>query len=308
MTILVYSTPGPSGPWLAALRSELPDMDIVERDDDFDPAAVDFVVAAMAPPGAMAQYPNVKLIVCLLAGVEKLLDDPDLPDVPIVRSGPPDGDEMISDFALLHALRHHRNMPEYVAAQRNAEWKKINPKPVRERRVGVMGLGNIGLPVAERLRDAGFAVRGWSRGPKSVDGIETFHGADGLASFLGGTEILINLLALTPETENILCASTFAQLPAGACVVNLARGQHVADADLMAALDSGHLAAATLDVFRQEPLPADHPFWTHPGITITPHSARAIQSDRIVPQVVDNIRRALAGQPLQQMVDRAAGY
>lgn len=308
MALLVYSTPGPAEPWIAALRAGLPDLDIRTRDEAGDPADIEFAVLAMAPPGALAAYPNLKLAVCLLAGVEKLLEDPDLPDIPIVRAGAPDGDELMSEFALLHVLRHHRNMPEYVASQRSGEWARIAPKPARERTIGFMGLGNIGLPAAQRIRDAGFAVRGWSRNVKSEDGIETFHGSDGLAAFLGGTDILVNLLALTPETEDILNAETLALLAQGAAVINLARGQHIVDEDLVAALDSGHLAGATLDVFRREPLPPDHPFWAHPRITITPHSARSILPDRLAPQIVDNVRRVQAGEAPLQRIDRAAGY
>lgn len=308
MALLVYSTPGPPEPWLSAIRAGLPEMDLRTPDAQGDPADIEYAVVAGAPPGALAAHPNLKLIVTLLAGVEGLLADPDLPGVPIARATDPRGDDMISDFALLHVLRHHRNMPEFAVAQGNREWLRLRPKPKAERRVGFMGLGAIGRPAAERVRDYGFPVAAWTRTPKSVPGIESFHGPEELAPFLGGVEILVNLLALTPETENILSAKTLAFLPKGASVVNLARGHHIVDADLIAALDSEHVAAATLDVFRQEPLPAGHPFWTHPGITITPHTSRAIMPAKIVPQLVENVRRVEAGEPPLQQIDRAAGY
>lgn len=308
MALLVYSTPGPPDPWLAALRAGLPEMDVRTLDTGGEPADIEYAVVAGAPPGALAAYPNLKLIITLLAGVEGLLADPDLPDVPVARAADPHGDDMITDFALLHVLRHHRNMPEFALAQRDGEWLRLRPKPKAERRVGFMGLGAIGRPAAEHIRDFGFAVAAWTRTPKSIPGIENFHGPEELPGFLGGVEILVNLLALTRETEDILSAKTLALLPKGASIVNLARGHHIVDADLIAALDSGQLAAATLDVFRQEPLPAGHPFWAHPRITITPHASRSIMPARIVPQVVQNVRRVEAGEPPLQRVDRAAGY
>lgn len=308
MALLLYSTPGPAEPWLAALRRALPEVEIRTPDAAGDPREVAFLVAARIEPGALARYPALRLVVSLLAGVERLLADHDLPDVPIARAGPPDGDAMVTEFAILHVLRHHRDMPALALAQREAEWLDLRPIPARERRVGFLGLGNIGQPAAERVRDLGFDVAGWSRTPKSIGGIESFHGPDGLAPFLERTEIVVNLLALTPETEDLLCARTFALLPKGASLVNLGRGQHVLDADLIAALDSGHLAAATLDVFREEPLPPDHPFWRHPKVTVTPHASRTIFPEALVPQVADNVRRVLAGEPTVGLVDRARGY
>ena len=308
MALLLYSTPSPIDRWLDVLRSALPDMDIRTREEVVDPGEIAYVVAAMVPPGVLATFPNLRLIISLTAGVERLLADPELPDVPIARAGAPGGDDMINDFAMLHVLRHHRHMPAFAIAQQNAEWSRLPSLATSDRRVGIMGLGNIGGPVAERIRDLGFRVASWTRSPKSVPGIESFHGPEGFADFLARTDILINLLAVTPETENIINAELLGLLPKGAAVINLGRGQHVVDADLMAALDSGHIEAATLDVFREEPLPADHPFWAHPGITITPHASRTILPQNIVPQVAENVLRVEAGQSPLRLVDRAAGY
>jgi glyoxylate/hydroxypyruvate reductase A len=199
-------------------------------------------------------------------------------------------------------------MPGFHAQQRALVWDKKAVLLAAERRVGFMGLGVIGLPCAGLIRAIGFRTAAWTRTPKSVPGIENFHGADGLGPFLARSEILVNLLPLTADTENILDARAFAMLPPGACVINIGRGQHVVDADLIAALDSGHLAAATLDVFRKEPLPTDHPFWKHPGITLMPHTARKSRPDHVAPQVADQVRRLRAGEPLTQLVDRGAGY
>lgn len=308
MALLLYSTPGPAEPWLAGLRQALPHVEVRTRENEGDPGEIEFVVAAQTPPGALARYPRLRLVISLLAGVERLLADPDLPDAPVARAGAPDGDAMITEFVILHVLRHHRDMPAFAIAQRNAEWLGRRPRPARERRVGFMGLGNIGRPAAERVRDLGFDVAGWSRTPKSIAGVASFHAADGLTPFLARTDILVNLLALTRETENILSARTLELLPEGASVINLGRGQHVVDADLIAALDSDRLAAATLDVFREEPLPPEHPFWRHPKITVTPHASRTILPDTLVPQVAENVRRVLAGEPPVQLVDRTRGY
>jgi glyoxylate/hydroxypyruvate reductase A len=174
--------------------------------------------------------------------------------------------------------------------------------------VGVAGLGQIGLPIAIYLKDHGFDVAGWTRTPKKVEGIETFHGKDGFGAFLARSDIVVAMLAVTTETENIFDAKAFAQMPKGACLINLARGDIINDADLNSALDSGQLAAATLDVFRVEPLPKEDPFWGHPRITVMPHVARMPLPRDVAPQVVENVRRAKAGQPLVGVVDRAVGY
>jgi glyoxylate/hydroxypyruvate reductase A len=277
--------------------------------DAGDLDGVDVALFAHRRPGLFPRLKNLKLIIALQAGVDSLLADPELPPgIPIVRAGRPDGDRMIAEYALLHVLRHHRHMPAFLAKQREGVWDKLDVLLARERRVGFMGLGVIARPCAELVRDVGFQTAAWTRTPKTVPGIENFHGPAGLRPFLARSEIVVNLLPLTAETESILCARTFAMLPRGACVINIGRGQHVNDDDLIAALDSGHLAAATLDVFRTEPLPTDHPFWRHPGITLMPHTARKTRPDDVVPQIAEHLRRLRAGAPLTQLVNRGAGY
>lgn len=308
MSIVLYSTPGPAGPWLEALKRGLPDETVLGKDEMGDASEIEIVVAAGVPRGWLAGLPRLELVVGLLAGVEGILADPDLPEVPIVRCGAPDGDPMLSEFALLHVLRHHRDMPHFIAAQRRAEWSRLTPKAASERTVGVAGLGNIGLPAAELVRRVGFRVIGYARTPKSLPDFETFHGEGGFAPFLAQSEIVLNLLAATPATADMFGAEAFAAMPQGGSIINMGRGQHIVDGDLIAALDSSHLAHATLDVFREEPLPSDHPFWAHPKITVTPHATRSIQPVRLVPQIVENIRRLRAGETLLQLVDREAGY
>ncbi len=309
MAILLISTIGPMTPWIERLSTALPDEDV--RSIDAPGTLGDIEIAVLAPPrpGLFATLPNLRLVISLRAGVDDLLADAGLsPEVPICRAQQTGGDKMIDEYALLHVLRHHRHMPDFIAAQASGEW--INPGviPAEERNVGFLGLGVIGLSVARRVRDLGFPVAAWTRTARTEPGIEIFHGADALGRFLARTEILINLLAVTPETTNILNAGNLALLPQGASVINLGRGEHVVDADLIAALDRGHLSAATLDVFRTEPLPSDHPFWAHPRITVMPHTARRPQAANIIPQAIENIRRFRAGEPLLQAVDRARGY
>jgi glyoxylate/hydroxypyruvate reductase A len=244
----------------------------------------------------------------LLAGADVLLSDPDLPDVPIVRAGNPDGDEMMSEAALVHVLRHHRHLPAYWVAQQRCEWIALPRLRARERKVGVMGLGVIGLPVAKTLAAHGFAVAGWVRSARAHDGIETFAGREHLPAFLARSEIVVNLLPLTPETRGILNAEAFAQMPKGGAIVNLGRGAHVVEPDLMGAFDADHLAGATLDVFPVEPLPKESPLWRHPKITITPHVARRIDAGELVPNICNAIRTFQAGRPLAHLIDRKRGY
>lgn len=307
MLIVLFAPPGPIDAWLAALRTALPGDTIVGSDAGFDPAEVAVAVGGRLPSESLHAFPNLRLIVSLLAGVDQLLAS-ELPDVPIVRAGNPAGDAMMSEMALLHTLRHHREMPRLAEAQRSAVWDNRRPLRASDRCVGVLGLGAIGADAAATLARHGFQVMGWSRTPKSIPGVDCRHGADGFAAVLGASSIVANLLALTPATEDILDAAAFAAMPAGAAVINLGRGQHVVDGDLLAALDSGHLAAATLDVFRTEPLPPDHPFWRHPQVTVTPHVSRALHPEDFAPQVAAQVQRLKNGAPPLRAVDRARGY
>lgn len=309
MTVLLVSTVGPREPWIELLNGAMPE-EVIRTDPEApDLDDVDVALVAHARPGTYKRLPNLRLIIGLQAGVDSLLADPDLPpDIPIVRAGRPDGDRMIAEYALLHVLRHHRHMPEFIAQQRRAEWKKTEVRLAAERRVGFMGLGLIGMAAASLVRDVGFQVAAWTRTPRDEPGIENFHGPEQLAPFLARSEIVINLLPLTDETRDIICARTLAMLPEDAVLINLGRGQHVVDENLIAALDSGRLRAATLDVFRTEPLPAEHPFWRHPKITLMPHTARSSRAANAVPQIVENIRRLRAGEAPLQPVNREAGY
>jgi glyoxylate/hydroxypyruvate reductase A len=309
MAILLAPIGGAEAEWRALLDKALPGQDIRFFPSLGDPAAIEVAAVARVPRGTLASLPNLKLICSLFAGQESLLGDPTLPKgVPIVRTGDPDGDQMMNENALLHVMRHHRGLPEYHLAQGRREWKRQRVLRTSERKVGVMGLGPIGLGVAKYLRDHGFDVAGWARSTKSVDRVASFAGAGQLAPFLGRSEIVVCLLPLTGETENILGRAAFAAMPKGAALVNLARGQHVVDEDLIAALDAGQLSAATLDVFREEPLPRESPLWAHPRVTVMPHVSRRHDPENIVPRIVEHVARLARGEPPQQLVSRSLGY
>jgi glyoxylate/hydroxypyruvate reductase len=308
MALLLAPIGSQGSEWLRYIAAEIPDLEVriwpeVGNKDEIEIAAVTHL-----PHGVLASLPNLRLIISLTAGAEVLMGDPALPrGVPIVRSSEPDGDAMMNETALLHVLRHHRLLHEYLLTQQRREWRPLARVRAGERKVGVMGLGMIGLPCAQSLARHDFQVAGWARRPKSVD-VEVFHGRAQLPAFLARTQILVNLLAVTPQTENILCRETFDLLPKGACVINLARGQHVVDADLIDALDRGQLAAATLDTFRIEPLPKESPLWAHPRITIMPHVARRLDPATIAHRVCENVLRLRRGEPLLYPIDRDAGY
>jgi len=308
MALLLTPTSGGAEAWRHALITAMPDLDVRVWPDVGKRADIEIAAVGAPPASALRDLPNLRLIISLTAGIDALLRDPDLPDVPISRSGDPAGDTMMNETALLHVLRHHRFMPDYQAAQQRREWIKLPIKAAHERRVGVMGLGPIGMAAAKMLFAAGFQVAGWVRNPRPGDGVEIFSGARYLAAFLARSEIVVNLLPLTPETRGILNAQTFAALPAGAAIINLGRGEHIVEADLIAALDSGHLAAATLDVFPVEPLPGDSPLWRHPKITVMPHVARRLVPMELAPRVRDIIETFRAGRPLALLVDRKRGY
>jgi glyoxylate/hydroxypyruvate reductase A len=270
---------------------------------------IDYVLAWLSKPGDLRRYPNLKTIFWLGAGVDHLLKDRELPrHVPIVRLVDEGLTAGMTEYVLLHVLRYHRRLPELEAQQREGVWRQLTFPLAKDRRVGIMGLGVLGRDAAARLVDLGFDVAGWSRSPKAVDHVTSFHGADGMARFLGRTEILVCLLPLTPETTGILNAATFAALPHGAFLINAARGGHLIDADLIAALDSGQLAHATLDVFHREPLPVEHPFWKHPRITVTPHVASLTVSETASRTVIEGLKAVRAGRRPANVVDLDKGY
>ena len=295
--------------WQEPLRREIPDLDFRDWKAIEDKASVTFALCWKPPPGLLLQYPNLRAVSSMGAGVEHLLGPDQVPaHVPIVRVVDDTMTAEMSEYIVLHVLRQHRQQPLFAERQREGKWDWRFNRATSEVTVGILGLGELGQDAAAKLGPIGFKVRGWSQGRKRIDGVESFAGLAELPAFLSACDFLVCLLPLTAATENILNAKLFAQLPAGAHLVNVARGAHMVEADLVTALDAGQLASATLDVFREEPLPAGHPFWTHPKITVTPHISAVTRPEHVAPQIAENYRRALAGQPLLNLVDRTRGY
>ncbi|MEZ5670358.1 MAG: glyoxylate/hydroxypyruvate reductase A [Alphaproteobacteria bacterium] len=308
--LLFHSAIDAAGPWREKLARMAPDIRLrVWPDDVDDPAAIDCALVWNPPPGLLASLPNLRLIQSLGAGVDGLLSDPRLPDhVPVARLVDGLLTQCMTEYVALHVLYHHRLMPMFARQQAAGIWREEIAPPAQERSVGLMGLGELGTAAAKGLVGLGFRVLGWSRSPHAIDGVAGFHGPDGLAAMLPQCAILVCLLPLTPETEDILDRRLFDRLPRGAALINCARGRHLVEADLLAALDDGRLSGASLDVFRQEPLPAGHPFWTRGDLVITPHMASMANPDSAASLLVENIRRVWAGREPRYRVDPRRGY
>jgi glyoxylate/hydroxypyruvate reductase A len=309
MALLFRSSPESAARWQPHFARLMPELEVKVWPEVGDAAAIDYALVWQPEPGLLAALPNLKLIMNLGAGVDHLLADPTTPrHVPIVRLVDPYMTEAMSEYVALQVLRLHRRDLDYAAQQRDRVWCELDQKNAAERRVGILGFGVLGQDAGRKLQALGFDLAGWSRGAKAVAGVATYAGAAELPAFLGRSEILVCLLPLTRETEGILDRRLFSQLPRGAALVNAARGGHLVDTDLLAALDAGQLSAAVLDAFRDEPLPPDHPFWSHPRIVVTPHIAALTNPPTAAPILLDNIRRLRAGRPLENQVDPTRGY
>jgi glyoxylate/hydroxypyruvate reductase len=309
MVILYCSNWGAPDAWQAAFKAADPNIEFRVWPDSGPIEEIDYILAWHHQPGELKRYPHLKAIFSLGAGVEKLLLDKDLPaGVPIVRMVDRALTTGMTEYVLLHVLRYHRRMPALEALQRRAEWIELESPPAWERRVGILGLGVLGGDAAEKLAGLGFRTAGWSNRPKRIPQVQSFTGEDGLAELLAESEILVCLLPLTTATTGILNARRFAQMRRGACLINAARGGHVVEGDLLAALDSDQLAHATLDVVSEEPLPATHPFWRHPKVTLTPHNASLTWPPTATEHIVANIRRCEAGLLMSPLVDLEREY
>jgi glyoxylate/hydroxypyruvate reductase A len=278
--------------------------------DHYAPQQIDYFVGFRPPHGFLKTLSRLKAIFSLGAGVDGFLKDPEFPKaVPLVRFVDSTLAREMAQYAVMHTLLIHRHQRHFDEGQKKGEWRQMMlPRASAATRVGILGLGEIGTVAASLLAQFDFAVSGWSRTPKHVPGVKSYAGEAALNAFLGQCDIMICLLPLTARTQGILNAQTFALLPQGAWVINVARGQHLIEEDLIGALDSGHLAGAVLDVFQQEPLPADSPLWRHPKITATPHIAAIASPQAAVRYVLDGIARAERGEPLENVVDVTKGY
>ncbi|MGO4285008.1 2-hydroxyacid dehydrogenase [Bosea sp. TAB14] len=314
MSLLLAMTGWHVEDWRARFQALLPEMPIVVPGEPFDRRAVHYVASWKHPAGSLTGLPNLAAIFSLGAGVDFLFADDKLPEVPIARVVDPDLTTRMSEYVVLHCLMYLRQQHRYMRQQQAKLWEDDRNQPAaRSVRVGIMGLGELGLDAVAKLKVIGFDVAGWSRSPKSVEGLQTFSGEDGMKDFLARTDILVSLVPLTPETRGILNAGLFAGLAqdgrlGGPFLINPGRGGlQVAD-DILAALDAGTLKGATLDVFETEPLPVESPLWSHPGVTVTPHNAAMSEPEAIATLVAAQIRRLEAGEPLLHAVDPARGY
>jgi glyoxylate/hydroxypyruvate reductase A len=303
--------PGELETWQAALRTALPEarwLDLAAA--RAAPGRVRAAVVANPPPGSLQGLPRLALIQSLWAGVDRLLTDPTLPaGVPIARMVDPAMNAAMAETALWAALSLHRGFFDYARAQRQGRWQPHAQRRADELHVLVLGLGQMGGTAARAIAALGYRVTGWSRRPRAAPaGVAAAHGDSALAALLPRSDIVINLLPLTAATRGLLDAAFFAALPAGAAIVNLARGAHVVEADLLAALDAGHLAHAVLDVFAVEPLPAGHAFWRHERVTVLPHAAAMTDPRSAAAVAAANLRAALHGGAVAHLVDRAAAY
>ncbi len=306
---LVFYSEVDIGPtWRDALHHWMPDLDVRIWPDVGDPQEVRYVMVWKPPEGFFQAFPNLSLIVNLGAGVDAILARGDLPDVPITRVSDPHMSRMMASYVVFAVLRYYRDIPEFERAQRRSEWHYIHPREPDEFTVGVMGLGELGRRAAEELSRWGFRMRGWARSRHEIDGVETFAGPDELLDFLSALDIAVVLLPSTPDTRGMIDRTVLAGLPRGAKLINAARGDLIDEAALVAALDSGHIAEATLDAFQTEPLPADHPFWGMEQVLITPHLASIALPRSSAKQIAENIRRVDRGEALMHQVDPKRGY
>jgi len=308
-TLLFLGAGERTEPWVNAFAEIAPEIDFRPYDAGQDLSDVPYCLAWKATSGVWPKLKGLKAIFCLGAGVDRLLAAPDLPqDVPLVRMVEPELTRGMVEYVLWQCLYHHRKVWELEAAQSCATWRPHTYPAPWDRTVGILGLGELGAAAAEKLVEFGFQVRGWSRSPKSLPKVESFAGPDQLPAFLSKCEILVCLLPLTAETRGILNAALFAQLPRGASLINAARGGHLVEADLLPAMASGQIVAATLDVFEKEPLPPDHPFWSAERLYITPHNASITGPRSAAWRIARQIAKFEAGEAMDNVVDRDRGY
>lgn len=309
MSLLLLAPKRDMQPWKEALLRADSNLDIkiwpeVERKEN-----VHFIVAWGQPDHVLDSYPNLKAITSLGAGVDHILRDQALPnDVPICRVVSSSLIRQMKEYVLSAILNYQRNFFRYASQRHDKKWKQHPNKSPDAFNIGIMGLGELGKPTARLLSELGYQVRGWSRTGKKIPGVETFAGASDFSAFLNGTTLLVCMLPLTGETSGILDLDTFKALKHPAYLINVARGEHLVEEDLIYALDKGWLEGALLDVFSEEPLPSDHPFWNRKNIMITPHVCSLTPPDEVAEQIVENYKRALSGMELENKVDRGKGY
>lgn len=309
MTLLIRPGRDPAENWINAIRKEIPDLECRIWPETGDRADIRFIIANDMPEGEFATFPNLSFVAGTAVGVERLLRDKALPArVPILRQANPERAATMTAWVLYHVLRHHRRFDEYRANQAARKWEPLRYPPPENVRIGVMGLGNLGGAVARALRDLRYTVAGWTRSRHDMDGIESFAGPAEFEAFLRRSDVVVSILPNTQGTKRLLDRPHLEMLPRGAFVVNAGRGTLIDEKALLDLMESGHIAGAALDVYAEEPLPENHPFWSHPRVTMTPHNACMGRAAYSAGLIVDAIRRVRAGEPLLHVVDKTEGY
>ncbi|HEX8956637.1 MAG TPA: glyoxylate/hydroxypyruvate reductase A [Burkholderiaceae bacterium] len=309
MQILFHAPNSNPEAWRAAFSKAMPEADFrIWQEGDGAPA--DYAVVWKPPALMLAPQRGLKAVFNIGAGVDGILElGEDLPhDLPVIRLDDAGMGVQMSEYVTHAVLRYLRRFDQYEVQARNKQWRFLKPYDKAEFTVGILGLGLLGQRIASTLAELEFPLRGWSRTPKDVPGIACFHGNDGLAEFLAGTRVLVCVLPLTSETARILNKQTLGKLPRGAFLVNVARGGHLVEADLLGLVQDGHIAAATLDVMDEEPLPPEHPFWSEPRIALTPHIAALTLRDESARQIAAKIAMLERGEAVPGTVDRLRGY
>ena len=309
MSIVIIRQDGKTDDWKNSLKGKAPELKIYSYLEDHPKEEIEVAMVWKHPPGIFKQYPALKYIASFGAGVDFIFEDPDIPaDTLITRVVDPVLASDMSEFVIGAIFAHLKNFHQYSTDQLAGIWQPLAYNRIKDKRVGIMGLGALGLKLLSDLKTLGFNIIGWSNSIKNIEGVETYTGLSERTEFLKRSDILVCLLPLTEATRGILNIDLFSELPADAYVINVARGGHLVDEDLLTVLDNGHLSGACLDVYHEEPLGKDHPFWKHPKIFMTPHVASVSDIDSVVPQLLENYERFREGRPLLNEVSTMRGY
>jgi glyoxylate/hydroxypyruvate reductase A len=309
MRILLHRADGVTEPWITGFAAALPAAEVVVWQAGADIAPCDYAITWAPPQAMLAQLAQVKAIFVTGAGVDGIMKFADaLPDIPIIRLGDAGMGVQMAEYVAYAVLRYFRRFDDYDAQTRQGVWRPLPQYRKEDFAIGVMGMGVLGTCVLDALAPFGFPLRGWSRSRKQRDGVACYSGMGGLNEFLRDTRVLVCMLPLTADTTNLLDRQRLSLLPKGAYLINVGRGAHVAESDLLALIRQGHIAGATLDVFRTEPLPPPHPFWDEERITITPHIAALTLPHESAHQIGEKITALERGEPVPDLVDRQLGY
>ncbi|GHA26452.1 glyoxylate/hydroxypyruvate reductase A [Salinimicrobium marinum] len=308
MSIAIISDRNPDA-WIKTLNEHQKKIEVEVYPDISNKNEVEYALVWNHPQGVFKEFPNIKVIASMGAGVDHIMQDPELPEnVKVIRIVDEQLAKDMAEFVLALVLNKLRNLSLHHHLEQQQEWKPKTYQRIDEVKIGIMGIGELGSTVSKKLTENGFSVSGWANSKKDLENIKIYAGQEELDPFLAESDILICLLPLTPDTENILNKDLFKKLPENAFLINVARGNHLVENDLIEMIDSGHLSGAALDVFRKEPLPEKHPFWKHPKIQVTPHIASVTKPSSVVSQILENYERMKNKEELQKVVDKEKGY